>query len=67
MRRAKTEAKLSQRAAVARLRVGAPDAALAAVESAAADLRDALTIDELDGRRGAGADRRCGARAPSEA
>ena len=47
VRRAKTEAKVSQRAGVATLRVGARDAAIAALEAAAADLRDALTIDEL--------------------
>ena len=52
VRRAKTEAKRSQRAAVARLAVDArrrrPRPAL---EAARADLVDALTVAELDGRR----------------
>jgi valyl-tRNA synthetase len=47
VRRAKTEAKLSQRAGVDRLRVGAPAGAIPALEAAAADLRDALTVGEL--------------------
>ena len=49
MRRAKTEAKVSQRATVARLDVRGPDAWLAEIEAARADLVDALTVDELDG------------------
>ena len=48
VRRAKTEAKLSQRAGVARVAVQAPAEARRAIEAAAADLRDALTITELD-------------------
>ena len=47
VRRAKTEAKLSQRAGVARVIVKAPAGARRGVEAAAADLRDALTIAEL--------------------
>ena len=44
VRRAKTEAKVSQRAAVESLVVHAPDAARVAVEAALADLRDAGSI-----------------------
>jgi valyl-tRNA synthetase len=47
VRRAKTEAKRSQRSEVARVAVGAPDAARAAIEAAHDDLADALTIGEL--------------------
>jgi valyl-tRNA synthetase len=47
VRRAKTEAKLSQRAGVARVAVRAPADARRAVEAASDDLRDALTIAEL--------------------
>ena len=47
VRRVKTEAKLSQRAGVARVIVRAPAEARRGVEAAAADLRDALTIAEL--------------------
>jgi valyl-tRNA synthetase len=47
VRRAKTEAKQSQRAAVARLTVTAPAAAMPSLEAARADLVDALTIVEL--------------------
>jgi valyl-tRNA synthetase len=47
VRRAKTEAKVSQRAAVAAVRVRAPAGPVAALEAALADLRDALTIEEL--------------------
>ena len=47
VRRAKTEAKRSQRSEVARVVVGAPAAAQPALEAAAADLTDALTIGEL--------------------
>ena len=46
-RRSKTEAKVSQRAPVARLVVGAPDEARAALEHARADLADALTVTDL--------------------
>jgi len=48
VRRAKTEAKLSQRASVARLAVTVPAAGAAAIAAAADDLRDALTIVEFD-------------------
>ena len=48
VRRAKTEAKASQRAPVARLVVGAPAAAMAALRGARADLVDALTVAELE-------------------
>jgi valyl-tRNA synthetase len=48
VRRAKTEAKLSQRASVTRLRVRAPEGAATSLRTAEADLRDALTIAELD-------------------
>jgi valyl-tRNA synthetase len=44
LRRAKTEAKVSQRAAVETLVVRAPDAARIAIEAALADLRDAGSI-----------------------
>jgi len=44
VRRAKTEAKVSQRAAIDTLVVHAPDAARTAVEAALADLRDAGSI-----------------------
>jgi valyl-tRNA synthetase len=44
VRRAKTEAKVSQRAAIDTLVVRAPDAARTAVEAALADLRDAGSI-----------------------
>ena len=47
VRRAKTEAKRSQRSPVARLLVRAPDAARAAIEAARDDLVDALTVTEL--------------------
>ncbi len=47
VRRTKTEAKVSQRAAVARLVVGVPEEAVATLDAAAADLRDALTVTEL--------------------
>ncbi len=47
VRRAKTEAKLSQRAAVESLVVTASDAARAAVEAALADLRDAGSIEAV--------------------
>jgi valyl-tRNA synthetase len=48
VRRAKTEAKLSQRAAVERLTVHAPAAALAAIEAAIGDLRDAGSIADVE-------------------
>ena len=48
VRRAKTEAKVSQRAAVARCEVRAEDAFVDAVRSASADLRDAGSIENLD-------------------
>ena len=47
VRRAKTEAKVSQRAAVARCSVSAPAAVLAALAYGASDLRDAGSIAEL--------------------
>jgi valyl-tRNA synthetase len=47
VRRSKTEAKRSQRAGVARVTVGAPAVMVAALQAAADDLRDALTIGEL--------------------
>ena len=51
VRRAKTEAKQSQRATVATLTVTVPAAARPALEAARADLVDALTVVELDARR----------------
>jgi len=48
VRRAKTEAKQSQRASVARLTVTVPAAARPALDAARADLVDALTVVELD-------------------
>nr|MBA3286870.1 hypothetical protein [Acidimicrobiia bacterium] len=48
VRRAKTEAKRSQRAAVARLVVTAPPLTRAGLDSARADLVDALTLEHLD-------------------
>ena len=48
MRRAKTEAKQSQRAEVARLTVTGPAGALASLEAARADLVDVLTVAELE-------------------
>ena len=47
VRRAKTEAKQSQRATVARLVVRAPAAVRPTIEAATADLADALTVTEL--------------------
>ena len=47
VRRAKTEAKRSQRSAVARLAIHAPDTALVAIRAAHDDLVDALTVTEL--------------------
>ncbi|MET0323920.1 MAG: valine--tRNA ligase [Ilumatobacteraceae bacterium] len=47
VRRAKTEAKQSQRATVARLTVRAPAALRPTIEAATADLADALTVTEL--------------------
>jgi valyl-tRNA synthetase len=47
VRRAKTEAKQSQRASVAKLTVTVPAAARPALESARADLVDALTVVDL--------------------
>ncbi len=47
IRRAKTEAKRSQRAPVARVAIGAPARALATLEAAHDDLVDTLTIIEL--------------------
>ncbi|MFN8020866.1 MAG: valine--tRNA ligase [Acidimicrobiales bacterium] len=47
VRRAKTEAKVSQRAAIDTLVVRAGDAARAAIEGALADLRDAGSIDTV--------------------
>jgi valyl-tRNA synthetase len=47
VRRAKTESKLSQRAAVERLEVGAPGAVLDALRLAEGDLRDAGSITEV--------------------
>ena len=48
VRRAKTEAKQSQRASVARSTVTVPAATAPALEAARADLVDALTVVELD-------------------
>ncbi|MEX2627829.1 MAG: class I tRNA ligase family protein, partial [Ilumatobacteraceae bacterium] len=48
VRRAKTEAKLSQRSAARRVSVGVPAAQLAAIESGRADLVEAGTIETLD-------------------
>ena len=48
VRRAKTEAKASQRSPVARLRVTATETALAALRPAADDLVDTLTVAQLD-------------------
>ena len=48
VRRAKTEAKASQRAAVARLRIAAPAADGASLRAAADDLVDALTVEQLE-------------------
>ncbi|MCU1359117.1 MAG: tRNA synthetase valyl/leucyl anticodon-binding protein [Ilumatobacteraceae bacterium] len=48
VRRAKTEAKLSQRAAVQRLVVRGPADALAAINLALDDLRDAGSIDQVE-------------------
>jgi valyl-tRNA synthetase len=48
VRRAKTEAKQSQRASVATLTVTVPTADRSALEAARADLVDALTVVELD-------------------
>ena len=47
MRRAKTEAKVSQRAAVDTLLIRSGDAARAAIDAALADLRDAGSIDTV--------------------
>jgi valyl-tRNA synthetase len=48
VRRAKTEAKTSQRAPVARLVIGAPDELRPAVDAAQADLVDALTVTTIE-------------------
>ena len=48
VRRAKTEAKRSQRSAVARVVVHAPEPATAAVAAARDDLVDALTVGEFE-------------------
>jgi valyl-tRNA synthetase len=56
VRRAKTEAKQSQRATVARLVVTAPAAVHAALEAGRPDLLDAGSIDELIVLDGGGAD-----------
>ncbi len=48
VRRAKTEAKKSQRAEVARLTVTGPAGALVSLEAARADLVDVLTVDRLE-------------------
>ena len=48
VRRAKTEAKVSQRAAVERVVVHAPHDALAAVRAALPDVRDAGSVAEFD-------------------
>ena len=53
VRRSKTEAKLSQRAAVARLRVVAPPPACASLAAAGGDLTDVLTIESLELAEGA--------------
>ena len=47
VRRAKTEAKVSQRATVARLDLLGPEAWLAEIEPARADLVEALTVETL--------------------
>jgi valyl-tRNA synthetase len=47
VRRAKTEAKVSQRAVVAQLMVNAPDEARAAIEAGITDLRDAGSIESI--------------------
>ncbi len=53
VRRAKTEAKVSQRATVAHLVVHGPATALATIEAARTDLADALTVVALDAVAGA--------------
>ena len=47
VRRAKTEAKRSQRSPVATLTIRAPEAGRAAIEAAGDDLVDALTVTDL--------------------
>ncbi len=48
VRRTKTEAKASQRASVSQLRVSGPEAVIAALRPASDDLRDTLTVAELE-------------------
>ena len=48
VRRAKTEAKMSQRATVARLAVSGPPEWLAQLEPARADLVEALTVESFE-------------------
>ena len=59
VRRKKTEAKASQRASVSQLRLSGAEAVIAALRPASEDLRDTLTVADLDliiraRRRGAG-------------